>query len=165
VYEPQAVAVSFTGVGTINGLAVPVPTGLIHPATVCVTVYAPAVVTVIDAAVEPVDHNKLVPVATRSDDPQLSVTVTVGAAGTGVGLAIPEPVVLVHPATVCVTVYVPPEVTFIDEVVSPVDQDKLLPVAVNVDEPQLSTTVTVGAAGAAGSDNDSFKVFEIQPSS
>ena len=37
----------------------------------------------------------------------------------------------------------------IDAVVAPVDQTKLVPVAVNVDDPQLSTTVTVGAAGVA----------------
>jgi hypothetical protein len=34
-----------------------------------------------------------------------------------------------------------------DAVVSPVDHDKLDPVAVKVDETQLSVTVTVGAAG------------------
>ena len=37
------------------------------------------------------------------------------------------------------------------------------PVAVNVDDPQLSTTVTIGADGAAGSDNDSFNAFEGHP--
>ena len=37
----------------------------------------------------------------------------------------------------------------IDAVVSPVDHSKLEPVAVNVDDPQLSTTVTVGADGIA----------------
>ncbi len=37
----------------------------------------------------------------------------------------------------------------IEAVVSPVDHNKLDPVAVNVDDPQLSTTVTVGAEGTA----------------
>ena len=37
----------------------------------------------------------------------------------------------------------------IDAVVSPVDHNKFDPVAVNVDDPQLSTTVTVGAEGIA----------------
>ena len=51
----------------------------------------------------------------------------------------------------------------IDAVVSPVDHSKLVPVAVKVDDPQLSTTVTVGAAGGAGSVNVSFNVFEGHP--
>lgn len=51
----------------------------------------------------------------------------------------------------------------IDAVVTPVDHNKFVPVAVNVDDPQLSTTVTVGGAGATGSDKDSFKVFEGHP--
>ena len=62
--------------------------------------YAPAVVTVIEAVVSPVDHKRFVPVAVKVDDPQLSTTVTVGAAGTANGTAVPEPAGLVHPATV-----------------------------------------------------------------
>jgi hypothetical protein len=53
----------------------------------------------------------------------------------------------------------------IDDVVSAVDHTKLVPVADNVDEPQLSTTVTTGAAGVAGSVNVSFNVFDVHPSS
>ena len=45
--------------------------------------------------------------------------------------------------------YVPPDVTVIEGVVSVVDQTKFVPDAVNVDEPQLSTTVTIGAPGIA----------------
>ena len=45
--------------------------------------------------------------------------------------------------------YVPPDVTVIEGVVSVVDQTKFVPDAVNVDEPQLSTTVTIGALGIA----------------
>ena len=45
--------------------------------------------------------------------------------------------------------YVPPDVTVIEGVVSVVDQAKFVPDAVNVDEPQLSTTVTIGALGIA----------------
>jgi len=40
-------------------------------------------------------------------------------------------------------------VTEIDDVVSPVDQTKLDPVAVNIELPQLSVTVTIGALGVA----------------
>mgnify|MGYP000161827994 CR=1 FL=1 len=230
VDDPQLSVTDTDGAaGTANGDAVPEPAALVHPPTVCVTVYVPAVVTVIDAVVSPVDHNKFVPVAVNVDDPQLSVTVTVGAdgaagsdkvsfnvfeehplsnviayepdvnpvivygsvttpllpdevpvhvtvpvpvpfttiepslfphtegsvnapaviVGAANGAAVPEPGGLVHPPTVCVTVYVPAVVTVIDAVVSPVDHNKFVPVAVNVDDPQLSVTVTVGAAGIA----------------
>ena len=60
----------------------------------------PLVVTVIEAVVSPVDHNKLLPVAVNVEDPQLSATVTVGADGIDVGFAVPEPFALVQPATV-----------------------------------------------------------------
>jgi hypothetical protein len=56
-------------------------------------------------------------------------------------------------------------VTVIDDVVSPVDHSRFDPVAVNVDDPQLSTTVTVGAAGAPGSFSVGVSVFETHPSS
>ena len=45
--------------------------------------------------------------------------------------------------------YVPLDVTFIEGVVSVVDQTKFVPVAVNVELPQSSTTVTTGADGIA----------------
>ncbi len=45
------------------------------------------------------------------------------------------------------TVYVAPDVTVIEGVVSVVDQTKFVPDAVNVDEPQLSITVKIGALG------------------
>jgi len=61
-------------------------------------------------------------------------------------------------------VNVPPDVTVIEGVVSVVDQTKFVPDAVNVDEPQLSTTVTIGALGAKGSTIIEFIVFEIHPS-
>lgn len=53
----------------------------------------------------------------------------------------------------------------IEDVVSVVDQTKLDPDVVNTDEPQLSVTVTTGAAGAPGSINETEGVFEAQPSS
>src|SRR4030095_7213501 len=101
-----------TGVGF--GTAVPLPAGLVQPSTVCVTVYVPGVVTVIAAVVAPVLHNNE-PVnepAVKTLLLQLLVTVKVGA-GTLTGAAIPVPGVLVHPFTVCVTVYVPAAVTVI----------------------------------------------------
>jgi len=48
-----------------------------------------------------------------------------------------------------VTVYVPAEETVIEEVVAPVDQLKLLPVAEIVDVPHPFVTVVVGADGIA----------------
>ena len=62
--------------------------------------YVPAVGTVIEAVVAPVDHNKLVPVVLKTEFPQLLVTVTTGADGTANGAATPEPEELVHPPTV-----------------------------------------------------------------
>ena len=53
-----------------------------------------------DAVVSPVDHNKLVPVAVKVDDPQLSTTVITGADGVASGFAVPDPAELVHPPTV-----------------------------------------------------------------
>jgi hypothetical protein len=105
---PQLLTTSTTGIATdtINGAATPLPGVLVHPFTVCVTVYVPAVVTVIDAVVSPVLHNKepVNPVAVNMELPQLSTTVTDGAGGTGFGAAVPVPAALVHPFTVCVTV-------------------------------------------------------------
>ena len=56
--------------------------------------------TVIEDVVSPVDHERLVPVAVSAEEPQLSATVTTGDAGIDVGFAVPEPFVLVQPATV-----------------------------------------------------------------
>jgi hypothetical protein len=55
---------------------------------------------VIDAVVAPVDHNNPVPVALKTELPQLFVTVTIGADGIANGAAMPDPVALVHPPTV-----------------------------------------------------------------
>ena len=83
---------------------------------------------------------------------QLLVTDTVGA-GTleTIGAATPLPVALVHPLTVCVTVYVPEAVTVIEVVVAPVfhNKDPVKDPAVNVEPPQLFTTFTTGADGTA----------------
>ena len=59
--------------------------------------------------------------------------------------------------------YVPSDVTLIEGVVSVVDQTKFVPDAVNVDEPQLSTTVTIGALGIAIGEAISDPFALIQP--
>jgi hypothetical protein len=151
-----SVTVTVGAFGGLPGLATPLPDADVHPAPRdCVTVYVPAVVTVIEGVVSPVLHSS-VPVkfdAVRVDVPsQLSVTVTVGAAGALPGFAIPLPAGDVHPAPRdWVTVYVPAVVTVIAGVVSPVLHSSVPAKfdAVNNDVPsQLSVTVTVGAFGA-----------------
>jgi hypothetical protein len=112
-------------------------------------VYVPAVGTVIDEVVAPVDHNKLVPVVLKTELPQLLVTVTTGTDGTANGAATPDPDALVHPPTVRVTVYVPAVVTVIDAVVAPVDHNNPVPEVLKTEFPQLLVTVTTGADGTA----------------
>ncbi len=65
----------------------------------------PAVVTVIEAVVAPLLHNRLPAAAVESTAfPQLFTTVTVGADGVDFGAANPLPGALVHPLTLEVTV-------------------------------------------------------------
>ena len=45
--------------GVLFGAEVPVPGELIHPLTVCVTVYVAALETVIDGDVAPLLHNRV----------------------------------------------------------------------------------------------------------
>ena len=132
------------------GAAVPLPAGPVQPFIVCVTVYVPPVVTVIEAVVAPVLHNR-----DPVNDPavntlllQLLVTVTVGAGTLPFnGAAVPLPAGLVQPFTVCLTVYVPGTVTVMDDVVAPVlhKSDPVNEPAVSVELPQLLATVTLGA--------------------
>ena len=67
-------------VGVDLGLAVPLPASLLQPFTVVVTVYIPAVFTVIVEVVSPVLHNRLPDaLVDKVDVPlQLSCTVTTG---------------------------------------------------------------------------------------
>ena len=102
--------------------------------------------TSIVAVVSPVDHIRLEPVAVSTELPQLSETVTTGAEGTGNGLAVTTAASETQVPMVCVTEYVP-EVTVILGVVAPFDHSRFEPVAVSVDVPQLSDTVTIGADG------------------
>jgi len=133
------------------GAAMPDPAGPTQPfAPVWVTVYVPAAVTVIDDDVAPVLQAK-VPVALvdNLELPQLSTSVTDGAAGIVLGAAMADPAGLVQPfAPVWVTEYVPPAVIVIDDVVAPVLQANVPEALVdNVELPQLSTSVTKGAEG------------------
>ena len=108
-----------------------------------------AVLTVTGVVVAPLLHNKVsvVPVAVNSELPQLFITVTPGETGIALGDAVPLPDALIQPPTVCVTVYVAAVVAVMDEPVSPVLHDKLVPVALNTELPQLSVTVIAGARG------------------
>jgi hypothetical protein len=99
-----SVTVTVGAFGPLPGFAIPLPAADVHPTpTDWVTVYVPAVVTVIDGVVSPVLHNKA-PVkldAVSNEVPlQLSVTVTVGAFGGLPGLATPLPAIDVHVPTV-----------------------------------------------------------------
>ena len=97
-------------------------------------------------------HNKepVKPDAVKTELSQLSTTLTVGAEGIAFGAAVPPPGELVHPLTDCVTVYVPPLVTVIEDVVAPVlhNKEPVKADAVSIELPQLSVTDTVGDATA-----------------
>ena len=92
--EPNEIA------GGEVGDAIPDPDTLVHPLIVCVTVYVPAEVTVIEEVVAPVDQSKFVPVAFKVELPHPLITVTTGADGTAIGAAVPDPAALVQPPTV-----------------------------------------------------------------
>jgi hypothetical protein len=122
-----------------------------------VALYVAVSVTEIDSVVAPLLHNND-PVklpAVNNELPQLLTTDTVGAAGTTNGADAWLPAWLVHPFTVCVTVYVAEFVTVIDAIVALLlhNNDPVTLPAVNTELPQLLTTVTVGADGITfGSD-------------
>lgn len=136
-------------VAGVFGAAVALPNVPVHPLTVCVTVYIPAVVTVIDSVVSPVFHNSdpLVPDAVKTELPQLFRTETVGSNGMLFGAATAFAGALVQPFTVCVTVYVPALITVMDGDVAPLLHSNVPPnvTAVNSELPQLFTTLICGA--------------------
>ena len=72
--------------GVVFGAAVPDPASLAQPSTVCVTVYVPALLTIMEEVVAPVLHNNVPDaVVDKVDVPlQLLTTFTVGVAGNGV---------------------------------------------------------------------------------
>ena len=98
-------------------------------------------------------HNKVPvkPVAVNTELPQLSITVTPGVTGVAFGAAVAPDNELVHPSTVCDTVYVPAVSTVMALVVSPVlhANDPVTPVAVNKELSQLLLTDISGADGVS----------------
>ena len=102
--------------------------------------------------VSPVLHNNVpvTPVAVKTELPQLFITLSSGASVIGInGAAVALAAILVHPSTVCDTVYIPPVVTVIELAVSPLLHNKVpvTPVAVNKELPQLLTTDIPGVGG------------------
>ena len=79
------------------------------PVPVTVTVKMPAVLTVIEADVSPVDHAKLpLPVAVKIVDGVVQVSArplsAIAISGIVFGVAVADPAKLIQPFTVCVTV-------------------------------------------------------------
>jgi hypothetical protein len=91
VEVPQLSTTDIVGADTFefNGAAAPLPDELVHPFTVCVTVYVPAIVSVMGEVVAPLLHNKepVNDVAVNIELPQLFSTVTTGADGIAFGAA------------------------------------------------------------------------------
>jgi putative N-acetylmannosamine-6-phosphate epimerase len=153
--------------GVVFGAAVPEPASLVQPSTVCVTVYVPALLTIMEEVVAPVLHNNVpVAVVDKVDVPlQLLTTFTIGVAGAVFGAAVPDPASLVQPLTVCVTVYAPALLTIMEAVDAPVLHNNV-PVAVvdNEDVPlQLLTTFTVGVDGVVFGDAVPEPASLVQP--
>ncbi len=150
---PQLLTTVTVGAPTaeLNGDAVPLPAGLLHPFTVCVTVYVPASATVIAGVVAPLLHNKvpLKALAVNTELPQLSTAVTTGTEGDAFGVATILPSGLTHSFTVWVTVNVPAFATVINDAVSPVlhNNEPVNELAVNNELSQLSEAATRGADG------------------
>jgi putative N-acetylmannosamine-6-phosphate epimerase len=107
VVEPLQLLTTFTiGVaGVVFGAAVPEPAKLVQASTVCVTVYVPAMLTIMEEVVAPVLHNNVpVAVVDNVEVPlQLLTTFTVGVAGVVFGAAVPKPDSLIQPFTICLT--------------------------------------------------------------
>ena len=104
---PQLLATATVGAGGfVFGAAVPAPVVLVHPFIVCVTVYIPADIAVIEGEVSPVLHNNepVKPEAVNTELSQLLDTDTAGAGGIDLGTAVPLPAALIQPFTVWVTV-------------------------------------------------------------
>ena len=118
VEVPLQLSVTLTdgAVGVVFSDAVPEPAALVHPLTVVVTVYVPALATeIVDNAEPLLQSNVPVALVDKVEVPsQLSVTLTDGAAGVVFGDAIPDPAKLVQPLAVLVTVYVPALFTVIN---------------------------------------------------
>jgi hypothetical protein len=99
---PQLFTTVTTGVaGIATGAALPDPAALVQPLPVCVTVYEPAILTVIEEVVSPVLHNKAPgAVVDKVEEPQLFTTVTKGVADEATGAATANPKTPAQPSTV-----------------------------------------------------------------
>ena len=113
--------------GIAFGAAVALVNELVHPPTDCDKVYVPAVVTVMELVVSPVlhDNDPVTPVAVRTELPQKLLTDMPGAAGVSLGADVALAAGLEQPFIDWVTVYVPPVVTVIDDVVAPLLHNKV----------------------------------------
>jgi hypothetical protein len=157
VVGPPVVIVGVAG-GWFTVTFVPVDVAVQVP-LLTVTVYVPAVETVIDCVVAPVDQvfpvaedevNVTLPPVQNVVDPLAEM---VGVAGSGFTITVVATDVAVQVPLLTVTVYVPADVTVIDLVVAPVDH--VFPVAedeVNVTLPPAQNVVDpvaeiVGVAG------------------
>ena len=131
------------------------------------TLYVPAVVTLMEEVIAPVLHNRLpVEVVDKVDVPlQLLITVITGVAGVVCGAALFEPALLVHPLNEAVTEYAPADVTDMEEVVPPLLHNNVpLAVVDKLDVPsQLLTTVTTGVAGVVLGDASTVATGLIHP--
>ena len=100
----------------------------------------------------------------KTELPQLFTTVTAGVVGAATGAATPLPATLVQPLTVRVTVYVPGDVTLIELVLAPLLHNNVpVAVVVKTELPQLFTTVTAGAVGAATGAATPLPATLVQP--
>jgi hypothetical protein len=114
------VAVGVAGIGLIS--TVVEPAALVHPPTITITLYVPALarVTLAIAGVLNVEVNPFGPVQLYVAPVTVGVErfnvapvhkgpllVAVGVAGIGLTTTVVEPAALVHPPTVTVTLYVP----------------------------------------------------------
>lgn len=161
VVAPPAVIVGAEGDG-FNVMVVPADEAEVQPEAVAVTVYVPALETVIDGVVAPFDQVFPEPAddVNVTEPPEQNVVAPpaaiVGVAGIGFTVTVtPAEAGDVHPLTVLVTVYVPEVVAVIDGVIAPVDQVFPEPAEdVRVTEPPVQNVVAppaviVGADGVA----------------
>jgi mannose/fructose/N-acetylgalactosamine-specific phosphotransferase system component IID len=108
--DPQSLTTVTTGAaGVVLGAAVPLPGALVQPLTVVVTVYVPALLTVMLGVDAPVLHCSVpAAVVDKTDDSQLLTTFTAGASGIGLALMVALVASDIHPRVfLTVTKYVP----------------------------------------------------------
>ena len=92
--------------GMAFGAVVALANELMHPSAACDKVYVPAVGEVMELVVAPVlqDNDPVIPVAVKTELPQLLLTDIPGTAGVGFGADVALAAGLEHPFIVCVTV-------------------------------------------------------------